>query len=559
MGKKVGIDLGTTYSVVSYVDETQNIVNIESSEGEKTTPSIVFFDPNGETVTVGSVAREAGAMNPECLVERIKNYMGDPDYRATVNGVEYSASAVSTLILKKLIADAELALGGDEIEGAVITCPAYFGDAARAATRLAGENVTLANGKPLKVLKIMDEPTAAAIAYGNSKNENIHKTVLIYDLGGGTFDCTVMRLDFEGTDRKYQVITTGGNHQLGGKDWDAALANYVKDEFCNNTGVDRSVLDEDPEMKAFFSEKIEAAKKMLTAKPTATVTPSFDGNKYRVEITQEKFDELTADLFNQTILLIDDMLTKKGMSIDEIDEIILVGGSTRMKQVEAGLTAQYNKPLVSFDPDKAVSNGAALVASGLVIDEATGEVVAPTSEPSAFGSDANSPFALSSGASTEFAGSNGTVNKVVELCTKSYCFRYYNGGEERYYNLIVKDTPKPASASYAQLSGGQGLVIAEGNDLVDSINLKIMENESLNADVAADECAELYEDMPIAFSPAIPASTPVDIQLDVDMNGQLTLTLIEINSGVKHVLKPVRKGGDADKVGMDVASKLTLA
>lgn len=558
MGKKVGIDLGTTYSVVSYVDETQNIVNIESSEGEKTTPSIVFFDPNGETVTVGSVAREAGAMNPECLVERIKNFMGDPDYRATINGVEYSASAVSTLILKKLIADAELALGGEEIEGAVITCPAYFGDAARAATRLAGENVTLANGKPLKVLKIMDEPTAAAIAYGNSKNEDIHKTVLIYDLGGGTFDCTVMRLDFTGTNRQYQVITTGGNHQLGGKDWDAALANYVKDEFCNNTGCDRSALDEDPEMKAFFSEKIEAAKKMLTAKPTATVTPSFDGNKYRVEITQEKFDELTADLFNQTILLIDDMLTKKGMTMNEIDEIILVGGSTRMKQVEAGLTAQYNKPMVSFDPDKAVSNGAALVAGGLSIDEVTGEVVAPTSDEP-IGADPSNPFSLSSGASTEFAGSNGTVNKVVELCTKSYCFRYYAGGEEKYYNLILKDTPKPTSTSYSQITGGQTMVIADGDGLTDHVELKIMENESLERDVSIDQCAALYEDMPIQFSPAIPASTPCDIQLEVDMNGQLTLTLIEANTGVKHVLTPVRKGGDADKVGMDVAAKLTLA
>ena len=558
MGKKVGIDLGTTYSVVSYVDETQNIVNIESSEGEKTTPSIVFFDPNGETVTVGSVAREAGAMNPECLVERIKNFMGDPDYRATVNGVEYSASAVSTLILKKLIADAELALGGEEIEGAVITCPAYFGDAARAATKLAGENVTLSNGKPLTVLKIMDEPTAAAIAYGNSKAEDIHKTVLIYDLGGGTFDCTVMRLDFEGTDRKYEVITTGGNHQLGGKDWDAALANYVKDEFCNNTGADRSALDEDPEMKAFFSEKIEAAKKMLTAKPTATVTPSFEGNKFRVEITQEKFDELTADLFNQTIMLIDDMLAKKGMTIEQIDEIILVGGSTRMKQVEAGLTAQYNKPMVAFDPDKAVSNGAALVASGLAIDEATGQVVAPVSEPAIGEQGGDNPFSLGA-ASTEFAGSNGTVNKVVELCTKSYCFRYFAGGTDpKYYNLILKDTPKPTSTSYQQITGNT-MALSAGEGMTDGIELVIMENESLERDVTEDQCAALYEDMPLSFSPALPASTQVDIQLEVDMNGQLTLTLIEATTGVKHVLTPVRKGGDADKVGMDAAAKLTLA
>ena len=154
---------------------------IDNLEGEQTTPSVVFFSPNGEEVVVGSTARSEGAMSPECLVERVKNYMGNPDYKFFANGTEYSAAAVSSLILKKLISDAEAALG-EEIDGAVITCPAYFGENERSDTKKAGENVVLSNGQNLKVLKILDEPTAAAIAYGNSRQEDMEKTILIYDL-----------------------------------------------------------------------------------------------------------------------------------------------------------------------------------------------------------------------------------------------------------------------------------------------------------------------------------------------------------------------------------------
>ncbi len=554
--RKIGIDLGTTYSVVSYVDDTGVITNVESSEGEKTTPSIVYFDADGSTVVVGSAAREAGAMDPDRVIERVKNYMGDPNFMKEINGQQMSASAISSVILKKLIADTEKWLQGDEIEGAVITCPAYFGDAAREATRKAGEAVELSNGQKLKVLKIMDEPTAAAIAYGNSHPEDMHKTVLIYDLGGGTFDCTVMRLDFNGQDRKYQVVTTGGDHKLGGKDWDKAISDYVRSEFCNETGCDEEAMKNDPEQTVWFSEKAEATKKMLTQKESATMTPNFESSKARIEITREKFNELTRGLFAQTTALIDQMLEKKGMTMAEIDEIILVGGSTRMKQVEEGLTAYYNKPLVSFDPDKAVSNGAALVASGMSVDSNFNEDGTPATAdagtvPGGFGGESMS-------LSTSFEGTGGTQNEIIELCTKSYCLRYYSNGQPKFLNLVKKDTPKPAHGTTASVIPNLTVGGADGG-MFDSVNIFILENEELTDDVAEDKCAPLYEEMPVPFTPPVRGDARVEVTLDVDINGQLILTLVELDTGVRHEVHPVRKGGDAASKGLDEVSGFTLA
>lgn len=564
MAKKVGIDLGTTYSVVSYVDDSGVVCNIESSEGEKTTPSIVYFDPNETDVVVGSMAREAGALNPELIVERVKNYMGDPTFMKNINGQDLSASAISSIILSKLVKDAEawLASRGEEIEGAVITCPAYFGDAAREATRKAGEAVILSNGQNLNVLKIMDEPTAAAIAYGNSHPEDMQKTILIYDLGGGTFDCTVMKLDFNGQDRKYEVITTGGDHKLGGKDWDKTLSDYVRSEFCAQTGCDEDSMKSDPEQIAWFSEKAEATKKMLTQKDSTTMTPSYDGQKARIEVTLEKFNELTRGLFSQTTLLIDQMLEKANMTMNEIDEIILVGGSTRMRQVEDGLTQYYAKPLVSFDPDKAVSNGAALVASGMNVNSnfGLGQDVASDLilQDDALGEDLfGGGYALTQ--STSFEGPDGTSNKVIEKCTKSYCLRYVDGNNQyKYANLIFKDSLKPAYGTSATYLPGLTLGGGNSSSMVSEVPVLIMENESRNNEVELSECDALYEEMPISFAPPVRPDVPVEVELIVDIDGKLTLTLIESNTGIRHEVHPVRKGGDAASTGLDNISKFTL-
>lgn len=542
MGKKIGIDLGTTYSCVSYVDDTGVVKIVDNIDGDQTTPSIVFFNPDG-TATVGGSARQDGAMNPECLVERVKNYMGNPDYKFYANGVEYSAAAVSALILRQLVADAERVIGED-IEGAVITCPAYFGEEARKATKFAGENVTLSNGESLKVYKILDEPTAAAIAYGDSRHEDMEKTILIYDLGGGTFDCTVMKLSFHGDQRQMQVITTGGNHQLGGKDWDDALTNLVCRKFSEATDADVDEMKSDPELLSDFSASIEKAKKNLTGRDTASVPVSFGGSKERIEVTRAEFDAVTADLLDQTISLVNDMLEKKGLNMaNDIDEIILVGGSTYMPQVTEKLTAEYNKPISSYEPNKAVAMGAALVARDCTDEEA------PAAGEQAEGASA------SRGGISLVNPNTGVGTQIIENCTKSYGLRIVSDGEYKVLNLVVKDTPKPAVGHSIDHFP---LTITGKPDPVSEVNILILENDSLEEMVALDACNEIFVEEPIQFDGSVPGNNEVSVDLNVDRDGIVTLELTDKVTGRTYTMRARGKGDEANSEGMSAVGGMTL-
>jgi molecular chaperone DnaK (HSP70) len=535
MAKKIGIDLGTTYSCVSYVDENGIVKIIDNIEGDQTTPSIVYFAENGE-VTVGSTARQEGGLTPERLVERVKNFMGDPTFTITQNETDYSASAVSALILKKLVRDAQTYLGGEEIEGAVITCPAYFGDAAREATKAAGE------AAGLNVLKILDEPTAAGLAYGNSRNEDMQKTVLIYDLGGGTFDCTVLKIDFQGASKKMEVITTGGDHQLGGKDWDEKLAEYVRNEFAQKTGADVEEMKNDPETRAWFSENIEKAKKMLTSRTAATLTVAFNGNKEKIEISREAFDNATTAELERTILLVDEMLTQKGLTMgNDIDEIILVGGSTYMPQVTQKLEQVYGKPTSSYEPNKSVAMGAALVADGAQLEASAAVGGAGVSSGNA---------SLGGEAGTiEIQQKDGSTITVEEKCTKSYGVAALQNGVEIVGNIILKDTPKPA---HQEREFGTSCA----NQI--SINLRVYENNSIVADADIAESVQMYESCEVKLTPGLPEGAPLNIIFDVDGNGVLTVTAVDLTNNIPTTVTPVRIGGEAANAGMDAAKVARL-
>ena len=542
MGKKIGIDLGTTYSCVSYVDNMGVVQIAKNFEGEYITPSVVYFNPDGDAV-VGSTARSAGAENPELIVERVKNYMGDPNYRFLANEQEYSSAAVSTLILRKLIADAETAIG-EEIEGAVITCPAYFGEQAKNATKLAGENVKLQNGQPLKVLKILDEPTAAAIAYGNSRQEDMDKTVLIYDLGGGTFDCTVMKMSFNGSDKQMKVITTGGDHQLGGKDWDAALAELIRQKFCDTTGSDIDNMRND--LDALPPEVVEHAKKDLSARETTFVKVMYDFKKERVEVTKEEFEEVTSYLLAKTILLVNSMLAEKKMSmLSDIDEIILVGGSTRMPQISERLYAEYNKPISSYEPDQAVAMGAALVARDCV--EVTTYDTTSTGTNGAAGT-------LTPGIVVR--GANGETTEISEILNKSYGLRYYNQGQPMVLNLVKKDGPKPGTGHSSDVL--PNLCFSSDPTPLTQVDILVLENESNDDTVSLDMCSQIYVEEPIQLQGEVPGTHRVSVDLTVDGDSIVTLVLTDLDTGIAYPMKPKRMSDEANQFGMDAVSKMTL-
>lgn len=327
--KIFGIDLGTTYSCIAYVDEFGKAVTIRNADGDMTTPSVVYFEDNEKQI-VGVEAKTSMIIEPLNTVAFIKREMGT-DYRREIHGVQYSPQEISSKILKKVVGDANAALreqgvlGQDEsITKVVITCPAYFGMAEKEATKSAG---VIAG---LEVLDIINEPTAAAINYGVI-NAGQNKTVMVYDLGGGTFDVTVMTI----AGNAINVVCTGGDPQLGGKDWDNTLKDWLVEKWKEENDTDEDI-SEDLETLSSLMESAEKAKKTLTSKESAKIIVNHEGERMKIEISRDEYDALTKRLLDRTIELTDSCIKdaeKKGISLADIDEILLVGGSSRMPQV----------------------------------------------------------------------------------------------------------------------------------------------------------------------------------------------------------------------------------
>ncbi|MCI8332527.1 MAG: molecular chaperone DnaK [Clostridiales bacterium] len=354
MGKIIGIDLGTTNSCVAVYEGGEPIV-ITNPEGARTTPSVIGFSKTGERM-VGQVAKRQGITNPDRTIMSIKREMGT-DYKVAIDDKNYTPQEISAMILQKLKADAEAYLG-ESISQAVITVPAYFSDAQRQATKDAGKIAGL------EVLRIINEPTAAALAYGLDKEED--QKIMIYDLGGGTFDVSLLEI----SDGVFEVLATAGNNKLGGDDFDARIMDWIAEEFLKeNPGID---LRKDKMAHQRLKDAAEKAKIELSGMATANINLPFitadaTGPKhFEKDLTRAKFNELTADLVEATMNPTKRVLSDAGISAAQVDKVLLVGGSTRIPAVQEAVKNFIGKdPFKGINPDECVAIGAAVQAGVL--------------------------------------------------------------------------------------------------------------------------------------------------------------------------------------------------
>lgn len=547
--KIFGIDLGTTYSCIAYVDEFGKAVTIRNADGDMTTPSVVYFEDNEKQI-VGNEAKANFVMEPEHTVAFIKREMGT-EYRRELHGVSYSPQEISAKILMKVVNDANAALkeqgvlGQDEnIKKAVITCPAYFGMAEKDATRSAG---VIAG---LEVLDIINEPTAAAINYG-AINAGDHKTVMVYDLGGGTFDVTIMTI--AGND--INVVCTGGDPQLGGKDWDNTLKDWLVEKWKEEQDTDEDI-SEDLETLSSLMEQAEKAKKTLTAKESAKIGIVHEGERMKLEISRNEYDALTARLLDRTIELTDSCLKdaeKKGVSLDKIDEILLVGGSSRMPQVKKKVEETYHKPTSLHDPDEAVAKGAALYAQNLngykiVIDEIarkTGKSEDEIKHEVDNGGNLQS-IAKKAGLSAEAVGElNVGKLRISNVSSRTYGIGFIDDYDKHYIgNLIMQNDnlPKTVTKTVNPHSDGAGVIFPVYESMSDQ---ERMYDESLATEITT---FELNTEVPMT------TMTKIAMQLTFDNSGLLTLDAEEMDHHTKlHATFKVKNSLDDSEMKVAMA------
>jgi molecular chaperone DnaK len=509
-----GIDLGTTYTCIAHVDDVSGRPSITPNvEGELTTPSVVLFE-DAETRVVGREAKNTAMLDSDRVVEMIKRQMGRGEWRREFFGRQFSPEEISSYILRKVVDDAERH-EGIRPHKVVITCPAYFGipqrDATASAGRIAG----------LEVLEIINEPTAAAITYGAQDRSD--QVVVVYDLGGGTFDVTVIEIK----DGAITVVATDGAHELGGRDWDQQIVQYLAAQWqAEHPGATADPLDS-PETVQDLWLRAESAKRTLSGLMQTRVPVTHDGQQVAVTLTREKLDELTRDLLENTITLTRRVLdTARELGYPKIDRMLLVGGSTKMPQVTAKLREEFGFEIKTFDPDQAVAKGAAIYGQKLAIGERIRTEIAKrlNQEPEQIDI-AAAPSEVREAAEETVASEMGlrlgTVQTLSGMVVKNVVSHSFGvlalnkDDKEVISNLILAQQVLPAESTqtYGTRHAGMG-----------AVELKIFENTVREKFVEDLSTGEQVGSAILQLTANLPANSPIEVSFQLDGEGRLHIT-----------------------------------
>ena len=522
-----GIDLGTTYSCIAYVNDAGKTEVVPNTDGDLTTPSVVYFE-DSRNVVVGKTAKEELKTSPERVISLVKRSMGEKDVRFSgVADTPLSPQEVSAHILRKLVQDAQDYTRQEEpIKDVVITCPAYFGFSQKEATRQAGEIAGL------NVRYVIPEPTAAAIFYGMSEDTSGTQTVLVYDLGGGTFDVTVIEVDAG----NIEVVCVDGDHDLGGANWDEDVATWLAGKFSEEHGTKISALMDSDETWQELLDLAETAKRSLTSKTKHSTRVTHGTNRSRVEMTRDEFDAITDGRLENTIMLTRNVLEKaKAKGRHDIDKILLVGGSTYMPQVQDRLKKEFPSigDIGLLDPNQAVAKGAAVFGYKCYLDDEImkrvgeqtgGDVsgVAAEAIPAALRERAEASVALDQG--LQLAQMQNLTRKTIQNVTsKSFgVVAVDDAGKEHVANLIVVDAKVPAEVTQTFSTAAEGQR---------SVDVRCMENTVREKGYVDLEASTEIGKAELRFARPVPKGSPLEFRFSLSADGLLSVHATDLTTG----------------------------